>query len=50
MTYNIETLLAEKIETILYRSITNTRMKDFYDVYIINKFETININLLKQAF
>lgn len=50
MTYNIETLLAEKIETILYRSIANTRMKDFYDVYIINKFETININLLKQAF
>lgn len=35
--YNIETVLAEKIETILRRSVLNTRPRDFYDVYIIMK-------------
>lgn len=34
-TYNIETLLAEKLETIMSRSIANTRMRDFYDVHMI---------------
>ena len=33
--YNLETILAEKIETILRRGALNTRMRDFYDVYII---------------
>lgn len=35
MTYNIETILAEKIETILSRSIANTRPRDFYDVHVL---------------
>jgi predicted nucleotidyltransferase component of viral defense system len=35
--YNIETILAEKVETILRRSALNTRPRDFYDVYIIMK-------------
>lgn len=35
--YNIETILAEKVETILRRSILNTRPRDFYDVYILTK-------------
>ncbi len=35
--YNIETILAEKVETILRRSMLNTRPRDFYDVYIIMK-------------
>ena len=35
MAYNIETVLAEKLETIISRSTANTRMRDFYDVYII---------------
>jgi predicted nucleotidyltransferase component of viral defense system len=35
--YNIETILAEKVETILRRSILNTRPRDFYDVYILMK-------------
>jgi len=30
--YNIETILAEKVETILRRSVLNTRLRDFYDV------------------
>jgi predicted nucleotidyltransferase component of viral defense system len=33
--YNLETILAEKVETILRRSVLNTRPRDFYDVYII---------------
>ncbi len=33
--YNIETVLAEKIETILSRGPLNTRMRDFYDVHIL---------------
>ncbi len=35
--YNIETILAEKVETILRRSVLNTRPRDFYDVYILMK-------------
>ncbi len=33
--YNIETILAEKVETILRRSVLNTRPRDFYDVFIL---------------
>ena len=33
--YNIETVLAEKIETILRRGVFNTRPRDFYDAYIL---------------
>jgi predicted nucleotidyltransferase component of viral defense system len=33
--YTLETILAEKVETILRRSVLNTRMRDFYDVFII---------------
>ncbi len=35
--YNSETILAEKVETILRRSVLNTRPRDFYDVYILIK-------------
>ena len=37
--YNLETILAEKVETILRRSVLNTRPRDFYDVYIIVKIK-----------
>ena len=33
--YTIETILAEKIETVLARTIFNTRLRDFYDLYIL---------------
>lgn len=33
--YNLETVLAEKLETIIFRNNTNTRMRDFYDIYIL---------------
>ncbi len=50
LTYNIETILAEKIETILRRGKYNTRMKDFYDVYLLlNKFNIINIEIFNIA-
>lgn len=35
MAYNLETILAEKIETVLSRGIANTRPRDFYDIYIL---------------
>ena len=35
--YNLETVLAEKLETVIDRSITNTRMRDFYDIYTLLK-------------
>lgn len=35
--YPIETILAEKVETILRRSVLNTRPRDFYDVYILSR-------------
>ena len=31
-------MLAEKLETIIYRGVTNTRMRDFYDVYVLQVF------------
>ena len=49
--YNIESILAEKIETILRRGKYNARMKDYYDIYFFLsklKFE-INVNIFKQA-
>ncbi len=42
--YNIETILAEKVETILRRSVLNTRPRDYYDVYIIMKTHRSVIN------
>ena len=50
-TYNIETILAEKIETILRRGKYNARMKDYYDVYFfLTKLKNeINLEIFKQA-
>jgi predicted nucleotidyltransferase component of viral defense system len=42
--YNPETILAEKVETILRRSVLNTRPRDFYDVYILLKAQPQAIN------
>lgn len=49
MTYPIETVLAEKLETIISRSITNTRMRDFYDIHILLKSQNINADILALA-
>ena len=45
-TYNIETLLAEKLETIMARGTANTRMRDFYDIHIIMEQKSKDINLV----
>ncbi len=44
LAYNLETVLAEKIESILVRGVTNTRMRDFYDVYILTRTQNRNID------
>ena len=50
-TYNIETILAEKIETLLRRGKYNARMKDYYDVFFfLTKLKNdINLEIFKQA-
>jgi len=50
--YNLETVLAEKLETVLSRSTANTRMRDFYDIYILTTFQAQNIDkaVLTEAF
>ena len=49
--YNIETILAEKIETILRRGKYNSRMKDYYDIYFfLTKLKNdIDMKILKEA-
>ncbi len=49
-TYNIETLLAEKLETIMARQTGNTRMRDFYDIYVLTKHGGINYPTVRDAF
>lgn len=42
--YNVETILAEKVETILRRSVLNTRPRDFYDVYLLSRTQAAAID------
>ena len=37
LSYNLETIIAEKFESIIKRNIFNTRLRDFYDVYVLFK-------------
>ena len=50
--YNLETLLAEKLETIMVRAEANTRMRDFYDIHVLLKQDVVTVDrdLLKAAF
>lgn len=49
--YNVPTILSEKIETILRHGKFNSRMKDYYDIYLFlnNMKNEIDINILKEA-
>ena len=49
--YNIETMLAEKIQTVFQRGVFNSRSKDFYDIYVLYhlKKEEIDFGSLKKA-
>ena len=51
LTYTIETIIAEKFETISSRNITTTRARDFYDLYMLYKIykSKIDRNVLKEA-
>lgn len=44
--YNLDTVLAEKIESILTRNVANTRARDYYDVYIILTLRENDIDLV----
>lgn len=50
--YNLETILAEKLQTVLVRGILNTRMRDFYDIrMLVDTYEDkVNKAVLKDAF
>lgn len=50
--YNLETILAEKLQTVLARGILNTRMRDFYDIrMLLDTYEDkVNKAVLKEAF
>lgn len=47
--YNIETVLAEKVESILNRGELNTRPRDFYDVYILSKTQVFDTMVFIKA-
>ena len=47
--YNVETVLAEKLETILRRGVLSTRPRDYYDVYILNRLCNPDSAVLAQA-
>ena len=50
--YSLESVIAEKLETVLARQIANSRSKDFYDLYILRKTQLDNIDkdVLREAF
>lgn len=49
--YNLETVLAEKLETVIHRGVTNTRMRDFYDIHILQSIyrKSISPDVLSNA-
>ena len=47
--YNIETVMAEKVETILSRGIFSTRPRDFYDVYILGNTQKYDKRIFREA-
>jgi len=49
LTYNIETILAEKFETVISRGVANSRMRDFYDIYILTTTQGYNEDLLRES-
>jgi predicted nucleotidyltransferase component of viral defense system len=52
LAYNIETMLAEKLETIVSRGTANTRMRDFYDIYALTAADgfTFDKIVIRSAF
>jgi predicted nucleotidyltransferase component of viral defense system len=44
LAYSLKTVLAEKLETLLYRGTANTRMRDFYDIFALESTQSHNID------
>lgn len=49
MTYNIETIIAEKFQTVISRNVLNSRMKDYYDLYYLLTYKEFSKDNLKDA-
>ncbi|MBQ2741199.1 MAG: nucleotidyl transferase AbiEii/AbiGii toxin family protein [Oscillospiraceae bacterium] len=51
LAYNLETVIAEKLETVISRGIANTRPRDFYDIHILYTLRgsECNMEILSQA-
>ena len=49
LAYNLETILSEKFETIITRSVTTSRMRDFYDIYILTTTQPFDPEIFKAA-
>lgn len=51
LAYNIETVLSEKVHSIIINNTQNSRARDYYDIYILEKLKKkeINNNILKEA-
>lgn len=49
MAYNLSTILAEKLETVISRGDQNTRPRDYYDIYILTKLLADNIDSVSLA-
>lgn len=49
--YNLETVIAEKFESIIKRGVLGTRIRDYYDVYMLlnTQAKNMNLNTLKDA-
>ena len=50
--YNLETVLTEKLETVISRGTANTRLRDFYDLYVLqnDNSRTLDMNIFAKAF
>jgi predicted nucleotidyltransferase component of viral defense system len=49
MTYNIESIIAEKFQTVISRGILNSRMKDYYDLYYLITYKEFSKENIKEA-
>jgi len=49
LAYNLETVLSEKFETIITRSVTTSRMRDYYDIYVLTITQPFDLQVFKKA-
>lgn len=49
ISYNLETMLAENFQTVIEKSTSNTRMKDYYDIFVLVNHQDLDIDLCHDA-